>query len=767
MGLGRRYILGKTLMLVLGVILLGGVLVIPSGIAAYFDGLPWVNSTETLALSVVVPFLVALGWRFLALRISVLSLGALLLLKVLLVVGSPASGWLVKMYPNMTSEELSTITFFKMPEGDRWIRTYATSWNPQASGVLKKPWTEKLDFPLDWVLPIYGRCKTTGQNCFDALNPIIEVNGTILLPKGNKFSIIAEGVQEGKFWATNDNNETFALLPAKNLNEAGLKQYQLPKDGKWNISGKLTYKGTNWSLIPTLVLDSGEVVSELGRDILWQNGSDLTESLGMMGFYKVLSGVLDFGIILFLFAWAIWVARVLAKAQILNLPIVLFSFLALSIPVVFGPLFIRMLASIGVIDVTKYSHLGFSVVIVSLGFALWAFWRNDYLNFQAERIGTRVFLLYGPAILIFFSNIWFPIIGKWWFWSPGDDWTSYQDFARKIITGSEWITSWYGMGPKITVGGPWLNGGESVFVMQPLYRYFVGIYHWLFGQSAFAQHMADVWCILGAATLIASLIVKFRLSAFIALFASTIYLVINFISSFRYHIGRGLVENHAMIFMMLAVWFLCRSREEGGYYRIILATLCGILGYWMRQDHLGAIAGLAFLALESADGLKREWNGYWERFKLHWRRILLYWGGGILSVLLICYRNWYLGGEFFPTGTKHPNFTGDFERGKFYLILTGNEWPTFPSITGILVSLGVFVALVALVWRPKPLADFPRSLGVVFIGLLSPYIFLWTGGYQPRFSIHILPLAILSWAFLLNNVFNSNNLLQRLGWRSN
>ena len=753
-------------MLVLGVILLGGVLVIPSGIAAYFDGLPWVNSMETLALSIVVPFLVALGWRFLALRISVLSLSALLLLKILLFVGSPASGWLVKMYPNMTTEELS-FTYFKMPEGDRWIRTYATSWNSQASGVLKKPWTEKLNFPLDWILPVYGPCKKTGQDCFDALNPIIEVNGAILLPKGNKFSIIAEGVQEGKLWATNENNETFALLPAKNSNEASLQKFQLPKDGKWNISGQLTYKGTNWSLIPTLVLDNGELSSELGREILWQNESDLTESLGMMGFYKVLSRVLDFGIILFLFVWAIWIARVLAKAQIFNFPIVLLSFSALSIPIFFGSFFIKLLMSIGVIDVTTISYLGFSIVIVSLGLVLWAFWKNDYRNFQADRVGMTVFLLYGPASLIFFANKWYSLIGKWQIWSPGDDWISYQDFARKIITGSEWITNWSGMGPKITVGGPWLNAGEGVFVMQPLYRYFVGIYHWLFGQSAFAQHMADVWCIFGAATLIASLIVKFRLSTSIAFFASTIYLIINFISSFRYHIGRGLVENHAMIFMLLAAWYLCRSREEGGYYRIIMATLCGIFGYWMRQDHLGAIAGLAFLALESADGLKREWNGYWERFKLNWQLVAMYWGGGILSVLLICYRNWYLGGGFFPASTQHPNFVGAYERGKFYLILTGNEWPTFPSISGILVSLGVFVALVALVWRPNPLADFPRSLGVIFIGLLSPYMFLWTGGYQPRFSIHILPLAILSWAFLLNNISNSNHLMQRLGWRGN
>ena len=49
----------KVLKLILGVIFLGAVLVIPSGIQAQYDGLPWVNGAETLTLSVAVPFLLA------------------------------------------------------------------------------------------------------------------------------------------------------------------------------------------------------------------------------------------------------------------------------------------------------------------------------------------------------------------------------------------------------------------------------------------------------------------------------------------------------------------------------------------------------------------------------------------------------------------------------------------------------------------------------------------------------------------------------------
>jgi hypothetical protein len=37
------------------------ILVIPSGIPAQFDGLPWGNGMETIAISVIVPFLLALS----------------------------------------------------------------------------------------------------------------------------------------------------------------------------------------------------------------------------------------------------------------------------------------------------------------------------------------------------------------------------------------------------------------------------------------------------------------------------------------------------------------------------------------------------------------------------------------------------------------------------------------------------------------------------------------------------------------------------------
>lgn len=721
----------------LGALLLGLVLGLPSGITSWFDGLPWTGATEAVILSAVVPFLLLLGWRFLALRFSLLILGALLIFKFTLFLGSPSGGLLIKVHPNITEEQSKWLHPFKLSEEESWVRTYATTWNEKASGVIKGAWTERMDFPLDWVLVNnFILCGIDTLKCIDTLSPTIEINGVLLLPEGIKFALIAEGVEGGTFSATNENGENIVVFTAKNHKEAAQQQYQISKGGKWQISSKLIYEGTKWSLIPVLVDASGAVTPKLGKEVLWQNNGDLSAS--QIWFYKNLSFILNGGIIVFLLAWIVWTTRALIARQIINFPLVVFSTLAICMPFFIAPVVSNVLEIFGLIDITGRAKLGISIAIVGISFLIWSYWKKDFRNFQSGHIVSSVFLLFGPAILVSFINSYWQIPGfsRWINWGAGDDWTWYQVFARKIV-----------------VEGEWLEAGEGLFNMAPLYRYFIGIYHLLFGQSPLAAYVADVWCVLGAVTLLVSLGVKFRLSVLIIFIASIVYLLINFVGAFRYHIGRTLVENHAMLFMMLAAWFLFKARE-GGRGKIILATLFGILGYWFRLDHLGVIAGLAFLAFEPIKGPTGGWKGYWERLKLHWDRLAFYWGGGILSLVILCYRNWWLGGSFFPFDKSHPNLAMVHGRGKFYEVLTGVPWPAFPPISGVVIALGTLIALLALVWRPKVLSNFPLSLGIAIIGLLAPYAFLTVMGYPPRFSIHLIPIAILSLAFFFNNVLN-------------
>ncbi|MBT5631440.1 MAG: hypothetical protein HOJ13_01800 [Nitrospina sp.] len=738
---------GSFFCVVLGVLFLGLVLSLPSGIRAMFDGLPWTGEAETLVLAVIIPSLLILGWRFLSLRFSILYLCALLFLKGVLFLGSPSSGWVVKMHPNISKENLAGFYPFPTVEEGNWVKTYATIWNEEASGILKSSWTEKMDFPLDWVLTLAVKCGNSGVKCFDKLSPVVEIDGVIEIQAGEKFALIAEGVQDGTLLAINEKDERVVILPAKNSEEVAKLQYQFLHGGKWEVSGKLHYKGKKWSLIPTMVDAGGEISLDLGRGVLWQNKEDLSNSQDYIDFYKILSFIVDGGIIVFLLAWLVSTALSLVDQQILNSPIALFSISGLFLPIILAPIYSGLLNIVNSPDVTTISYLGFSISLVSVCFLVWTQWKRDFRNYQVDRVFPSVFLLFGPAMLFYFTRKWWFALGQWQIWGSGDDWTVYQQYGHKIV-----------------VEGEWLRAAEDVLYMQPLYRYFVGIYHGLFGQSAFVQHMADVWCVLGATIIIVAFAIKLRISPLVVFITSTIYLAINLIAAFRYHIGKGLVENHAMIYMMLAAWFLYKARE-GGMMRITLATIFGIFGYWTRQDHLGAIAGIAFLALEPVEGPTNGWRGYWDRFKLNWKVFAVYWGAGILSVLALCFRNWWLGGVFFPTSKAHTNIdfsTYDTFPDSIYTVLTGKFLPAFPGLPGYMVMLGVIVALLAMVWRPRALSNFPLGLSISILGLLAPYILLVTWGYPPRYTIHILPLAILSCGIILNSFFDSHKLRSKL-----
>ena len=81
------------------------------------------------------------------------------------------------------------------------------------------------------------------------------------------------------------------------------------------------------------------------------------------------------------------------------------------------------------------------------------------------------------------------------------------------------------------------------------------------------------------------------------------------------------------------------------------------------------------------------------------------------------------------------------------------------------MTSGTLVGLMALVLHRKPLLNFPISLGVALLGLLAPYFFLDITAYAPRFSIHLLPLALLSLMFLVDKLLNGFKFPLKFNWK--
>jgi hypothetical protein len=281
------------------------------------------------------------------------------------------------------------------------------------------------------------------------------------------------------------------------------------------------------------------------------------------------------------------------------------------------------------------------------------------------------------------------------------------------------------------------------------------MYHSLFGQSAVAQRMADVWCYLGAASLIASWAGKLRLSAFSAILGGLIYLVITLVSSFRYHIGNGLQEATGMIFLVLAAWLII-FRQGNSYPKIISAAFLALIAYLVRQDHLGILAGLALMILDPARGGCAEvWKIYWDRFKSEWPRFFVYLGILFSGPLLVIFHNgWFAGRWHLIAETHSALYSGEKGWNAIYLLLAGNPWPQLPQLSGIFITFGALGAILALIWRPRFLQAFPMSLSISLLGLLVPYFVFAIEGYHPRHSIHLLPLAILSCMIIISPILS-------------
>lgn len=417
------------LSMIMGYVFLATVLALPTRVTSWFDGLPWTGPFETLVICILLPFLIILGNKFLSLRWPVIFLLLLLFLKVAMYINSPGSGWLVKVFPGMTLDEVKQNQWHKgMYEAvtsGKWVKTYATHWNINASGILQAPWINKKQFPVDWFLP-HGVAPKNEIEQFDALNPWIQFEGAALLPKESSIVIVAQGTVDGTMEAISRNGEKIVLPVAKNYQEASGLAAQAPKGGGWSINVKLQFKGPDWSFIPVLINIDGTVNSDLGRVVLWQDRTALSISSAAILIYKYLSWVIDIGICLFFIAWGVWTARFLVQELDLSLSLGLFSAFAIILSFLMGPFLDQVFVYLSdlrniffsfnvyqVSDINKIYHLGFSIVFVGLGFLFWAYWKNDFRSFQSDRIVATVFLLYGPTILIFFSYKWFPQIGLW------------------------------------------------------------------------------------------------------------------------------------------------------------------------------------------------------------------------------------------------------------------------------------------------------------------------------------------------------------------
>lgn len=699
------------------------VMILPSGVEAWFDGLPWSQPLEFLALAVAFPFLTLFAWRFLCRRAVIIALATLLVVKLGLAFYAPRSGW--NMYVYASPEAMAQ---------NRWQRTYTTLVYPHLSEIFRSPLRHRLEFPIEWKT-VYG---------YETEKPYLGValTGFLRFPPDTRLAIVTTGLEDGWAKAVAASGEEWEVPIVGSLESAAQMSHETLPSTVVRVSAQLTYGEGSWSLQPVFVFLDGTLGDLYGRGVMWQTAEGAVMPQWVNMALRMIGRSLDVGVVIFLLLWLVWGLRQRMLQRDLDHVVILFAIAGCWIPYVLKPFF----PSKSAVPV-----LGVSLLITGALLILWMFWRLGVgLIKQADvrNLPAVALLVLGAPLLSFYAGNLVSEVARIQIYTTGSDPLTYQVFARQIF-----------------VEGDLWHRADAVYAYQPLYRYLVGLLHLLFGQSSVTQNMLDVWSVVGAMMALVSLGGWLRIAPLFSLAGAVLYLAIGWLTQFNVLLGAGMQEYAAMLFVVLTAWSAAQ-RAFLGWRKILLTSLCGVCGLLLRNDHLGVLGAAALLAIEPVRGdLRRAWAALFAETIKQWKTVLIpgvaIFGGLLLQAL----RNYVMGGMFVVNQTQNTTsgwYHSLGERiGGVLLILNSGLSADFFSPGLVFVALvlwaGTLTGAIALVWRRGALARYNLSLAIMLVALLLPYLFFKPTATPPRWSIHLLPLAVLSLSVLAACLFQKAN----------
>jgi len=345
-----------------------------------------------------------------------------------------------------------------------------------------------------------------------------------------------------------------------------------------------------------------------------------------------------------------------------------------------------------------------------------------------------VMLMIGVPWLALFAVRSLPLIGHISTYSSGDDWLAYQVAGYRIF-----------------MNGSWLEGGSRTFDYQPLYRWISGALHLVFGDSSVGELYWDAGCLLAAALMSYTAVVRVAGPRFASV-AAAATLATFCAATTWYFPGRGLAEISAAGFASLtAVSLLTAAR-----YGIAASATAGVLAvlmFYTRLNHLLLAPALAALLLPSAQPstsirertLLRSMNS---------RAVGAYLVTFSTGVLLFALRTWWYTGVFsviYGTSLKN-NDTGL----RLSTIASADVWrhvghslgalvwmnePPRPDVRASLVAAGVGLAALALLQVPR-VSRLPLGVVLATLACCLGSLFAHTHNYPGRMSIHLVPFAV-------------------------
>jgi hypothetical protein len=356
------------------------------------------------------------------------------------------------------------------------------------------------------------------------------------------------------------------------------------------------------------------------------------------------------------------------------------------------------------------------------------------LKFPRRLADMRGFLLLvGLPWLALFAGRGLQQVGRFTFYTPGDDWTLFQRYAHRIF-----------------MQGYWFEGGERTFWNQPLYRWIAGTLHIIFGDSSVGELYVDAFGLLVGAAFVYAVVRQLG-SSRMAVVAGASTLAIDAAGPVWYLIGRGLSEIVAAALVYAAALVLLR-RRPASLGRAMAAGVLSTAAFFTRLNLLVFVISLAALWLPWSIGADQ-----WTRIRVWrmvpWRRPLTYVSIIALGVTMVAARTWYYTGQFslFAGTQRYQVSTGltlttMFSRQSWasafesvLMIITVQDPPRFDVRAAL--SIGGMIASVLALAHVPVVRRLPLSLAIMCIGAVAGGFVTRGTGYPGRFSMHLMPVA--------------------------
>jgi hypothetical protein len=353
------------------------------------------------------------------------------------------------------------------------------------------------------------------------------------------------------------------------------------------------------------------------------------------------------------------------------------------------------------------------------------------------RNARGAFLLIGVPWLVFVAVATKYDIGRMTFYEAGNDAWQFQRYAYRVF-----------------LQGYWLEGGETTFWFQPLYRWIAGALHLLFGDSSLGEEYWNGAC-LTVMALFGFEVTRIFAGVRWGLAAAAFTLALFVAGPGFVFVQNGLSEISSAGFIYLGA--LCALESRRGSFRFAVAAgVCAVLGFYTRLNNAPMAVAIALFAWPVDEPIAtlfkpRAWFDRAARPTV--TVVLLSLAAGLV---LFAWRTYHYTGVFSVTkGTAldpsrsharmlwaNTRSVGGWLGAMFdsvMMVLTTTDPPRVHH--GSIPLLAAAVISIAAAAGFGPFATLPLSVVLFTLSALAGSLVARGTAYPGRFSIHILGAA--------------------------